>query len=178
MNAYIPPRTSGHQNIKSSSMLGIIRSPPDHPLKPSSSMNRHLAGGTGTSWRGTVELYSTRTGTDVLLLLYESYEYEYRLVPFAVEESGRFGDPCCSLRLLREIATRGVDDGFLPPPTSWLSFNKARLVSYWVDMWLQDISLSLAHHLTSLVFFTVVVELQSVANRKKLTSLVVEKLCN
>ena len=63
--------------------------------------------------------------------------------------SGRFGDH--SLRLLREIATRGVDDGFLLPPTSWLSFNKARLVSYWVDLWLQDISLSLAHHLTSLV---------------------------
>ena len=73
----------------------------------------------------------------------------HRLVPFAVEESGRFGDH--SLRLLREIATRGVDDGFLLPPTSWLSFNKARLVSYWVDLWLQDISLSLAHHLTSLV---------------------------
>ena len=37
------------------------------------------------------------------------------------------------------------------PPTSWLSFNKARLVSHWVDLWLQDISLSLAHHLTFLV---------------------------
>ena len=73
----------------------------------------------------------------------------HRLVPFAVEESGRFGDH--SLRLLREIATRGVDNGCLLPPSSWLSFKKTRLVSYWVDMWLQDISLSLAQHLTSLV---------------------------
>ena len=31
-----------------------------------------------------------------------------RLVPFVVEESGRFGNHF--LRLLREIATRGVDD--------------------------------------------------------------------
>ena len=73
----------------------------------------------------------------------------HRLVPFAVEESGPFGDH--SLRLLREIATLGADDGFLLPPSSWHSFTKARLISYWVDMWLQDISLSLAQHLTSLV---------------------------
>ena len=51
----------------------------------------------------------------------------HRLVPLAAEESGLFGDHS-SLRLLREIATRGVDDGFLLPPSSWLSFKKARLV--------------------------------------------------
>ena len=38
----------------------------------------------------------------------------HRLVPFAVEESGRFGDH--SLRLLREIATRGRRQWLSPPP--------------------------------------------------------------
>ena len=44
----------------------------------------------------------------------------HRLVPFAVEESGRFGDH--SLRLLREIATRGVDNEWLSPSPFLLDF--------------------------------------------------------
>ena len=56
----------------------------------------------------------------------------------------------------RLLATHcGVDEGThcaLPTYSTWLSFKKARLGFYdWVDMWLQDISLSLASHLTSLV---------------------------
>ena len=53
---------------------------------------------------------------------------QHRLVPFAVEESGSFGHH--ALALLREIAERGVKDGFLKAPTSWRAPEKSRLVSY------------------------------------------------
>ena len=74
---------------------------------------------------------------------------QHRLVPFAVEESGRFGQH--ALVLLREIAARGVKEGFLKPPSSWRAPKPSSVVSYWVSQWLQDISLSLAHHLSEIV---------------------------
>ena len=49
----------------------------------------------------------------------------HRLVPFAVEEAGS----CHALALLRELAARGVRDGFLQPPSSWLVCKRARLIS-------------------------------------------------
>ena len=58
-----------------------------------------------------------------------AYSHEYRTVPYA--QQAYF-----------------IDDD-IDRVIIWLL--KARLVSYWVDLWLQDISLSLAHHLTSLV---------------------------
>ena len=73
----------------------------------------------------------------------------HHLVPFAMEESGRFGDH--ALALLREIASRGVRLGFLKPPPSWLASKRARVISYWVDHWLQDISSTLALHLATIV---------------------------
>ena len=72
---------------------------------------------------------------------------QHRLVPFAVEESGRFGRH--ALALLRELADRGVKDGFLKPPTSWRAPKHSSVVSHWVSQWLQDISLSLSHHYLS-----------------------------
>ena len=42
----------------------------------------------------------------------------HRLVPFALEESGRLGRH--ALALLRELAAKGVSDGHLRPPPSWL----------------------------------------------------------
>ena len=74
---------------------------------------------------------------------------QHRLVPFAVEESGRFGKH--ALALLRELASRGVKDGYLKPPTSWRAPKQLRVISYWVSQWLQDISLSLSHHLSDIV---------------------------
>ena len=74
---------------------------------------------------------------------------QHRLVPFAVEESGRFGRH--ALALLRELADRGVKDGFLKPPTSWRAPKHSSVVSHWVSQWLQDISLSLSHHLSEIV---------------------------
>ena len=73
----------------------------------------------------------------------------HRLVPFAIEESGRFGRH--AIALLRELASRGVTDGFLKPPSSWLSAKRPQIISYWVDGWLQDISATLALHLASIV---------------------------
>ena len=73
----------------------------------------------------------------------------HRLVPFAMEESGRLGRH--ALTLLRELAAKGVSDGHLKPPPSWLPSKKSRLITHWVDLWLQDISASLALHLSSLV---------------------------
>ena len=74
---------------------------------------------------------------------------QHRLVPFAVEEPGRFGKH--ALALLREIADRGVKDGFLKPPSSWRAPKPSKVASYWVSQWQQDISLSLAHHLSEIV---------------------------
>ena len=79
---------------------------------------------------------------------------QHRLVPFAVEEPGRFGRH--ALALLLEIADRGVKDGFLKPPSSWLACSQtfqSGYCSYWVSQWLQDILLSLAHHLSEIVFW-------------------------
>ena len=74
----------------------------------------------------------------------------HRLVPFAIEEFGRFGRR--AMALLRELASRGVTDGFLKPPSSWLSAKRPQILSYyWVDHWLQDISATLALHLASIV---------------------------
>ena len=75
-------------------------------------------------------------------------------VPFAIEESGRLGRH--ALTLLRELAAKGVNDSHLKPPPSWLPSKKSRvithsLISYWFDLWLQDISASLALHLSSIV---------------------------
>ena len=55
----------------------------------------------------------------------------HRLVPFAIEESGRFGRH--AIALLRELASRGVTDGFLKPPSSWLSAKRPQIISYWVE---------------------------------------------
>ena len=44
---------------------------------------------------------------------------QHRLVPFALEESGRIGPH--ALALLHELAARGVDDGFLRAPQTWLA---------------------------------------------------------
>ena len=56
-----------------------------------------------------------------------------------------------ALALLREIADRGVKDGLLKPPSSWRAPKPSKVASYWVSQWLQDISLSLAYHLSEIV---------------------------
>ena len=74
-----------------------------------------------------------------------------------MEESGRFG-PHHALALLRELAAKGVSDGYLRPPPSWLPSKRSRLISYyWVDSWLQDISASLALHRAARTTFSGIV---------------------
>ena len=40
---------------------------------------------------------------------------------------------------------------FLKPPSSWRAPKPSKVASYWVSQWQQDISLSLAHHLSEIV---------------------------
>ena len=70
----------------------------------------------------------------------------HRLVPFVLEEGGRFGDH--ALALLSEIAELGARAGKLKAPESWASSSPNAASAYWVRKWKQEVSgwLQPGHH--------------------------------
>ena len=62
----------------------------------------------------------------------------HRLVPFVLEEGGRFGDH--ALALLSEIAELGAQAGKLKVPESWASSSPNAASAYWVRKWKQEVS--------------------------------------
>ena len=62
----------------------------------------------------------------------------HRLVPFVLEEGGRFGDH--ALALLSEIAELGAQSGKLKAPESWASSSPNAASAYWVRKWKQEVS--------------------------------------
>ena len=62
-----------------------------------------------------------------------------RLVPFVLEEGGRFGDH--ALAILLEIAELGgAQTGKLKVPESWSCSNPQAASAYWVRKWKQEVS--------------------------------------
>ena len=62
----------------------------------------------------------------------------HRLVPFVLEEGGRFGDH--ALALLAELAEQGALSGKLKAPESWSCSSPRAASSYWIRRWMQEIS--------------------------------------
>ena len=62
----------------------------------------------------------------------------HRLVPFVLEEGGRFGDH--ALSLLDELAWYGALSGKLKTPASWHCSSHQATASFWLRKWKQDIS--------------------------------------
>ena len=62
----------------------------------------------------------------------------HRLVPFVLEEGGRFGDH--ALAILSEIAGIGAETGKLKAPESWFCSNPQAASAYWVRSWKQEVS--------------------------------------
>ena len=62
----------------------------------------------------------------------------HRLVPFVLEEGGRFGDH--ALAILSEIADLGAETGKLKAPESWSCSNPQAASAYWVRRWKQEVS--------------------------------------
>ena len=62
----------------------------------------------------------------------------HRLVPFVLEEGGRFGDH--ALLILAELAWRGAISGKLLPPASWKSAGVKDAGHFWLRRWKQEVS--------------------------------------
>ena len=60
----------------------------------------------------------------------------HRLVPFVLEEGGRFGDH--ALSFLAELAWRGANSGKLLPPASWKSAGVKDAAHFWLRRWKQE----------------------------------------
>ena len=63
----------------------------------------------------------------------------HRLVPFVLEEGGRFGDHAQEILML-EIAELGAQTGKLKVPESWSCSNPKAASAYWVRKWKQEVS--------------------------------------
>ena len=60
------------------------------------------------------------------------------MVPFVLEEGGRFGDH--ALALLSELADLGAERGQLRAPESWSCTNSKAASTYWARLWKQEVS--------------------------------------
>ena len=65
---------------------------------------------------------------------------DHVLVPFAMEDGGRFGAHALALAFLRSLAEHAVSQGVFCAPDSFASLKPAMQVSLWVQRWQQRLS--------------------------------------